>query len=64
MDLGERKISQMNYSYVVTIPKEFVQSTRFDRITSVRIFLVGDCLKLVPSRAKNEGYPEEEIWRS
>jgi hypothetical protein len=61
--LCERKISQMNYSYIVTIPKEFVKSTRFDRIISVRIILIDGCLKLVPSRAKN-GDEEVELWRS
>jgi hypothetical protein len=58
LDLGERKISRMNFSYIVTIPKEFVMSTRFDRITHVRLIFAGGCLKLVPSRAK---YGDEEI---
>ena len=63
LDLGERKISRMNFSYIVTIPKEFVMSTRYDRITSVRIILKNGCLTLVPSRAKH-GDQEVELWRS
>jgi hypothetical protein len=59
LDTGERKISKMNFSYIVTIPKRFVKNTRYERILSVRIFLLPDgCLKLVPSRAKNG---DEEI---
>ena len=59
IDFGERKISKMNFSYIVTIPKRFVKSTRYERILSVRIFLLSDgCLKLVPIRAKNG---DEEI---
>ena len=63
IDFGERKISQMNFSFIVTIPKKFVKSTRFDRITHVRIIFEGGCLKLIPSRAKN-GDEEVELWRS
>jgi hypothetical protein len=63
IDFGERKISQMNFSFIVTIPKKFVKSTQFDRITHVRIIFGGGCLKLVPSRAKN-GDEEVELWRS
>lgn len=53
IDLGERKVSKMNFSYIVTIPKKFIQSTRYERIISVRIFMQDNCLKLVPVRAKN-----------
>ena len=53
IDFGERKISQMNYSYIVAIPKKFVQSTRYEKITSVRIIMQDGYLKLVPVRAKN-----------
>jgi hypothetical protein len=53
INLGERKISKMNFSYIVTIPKRFIQSTRYEKITSVRLIMSDGCLKLVPVRAKN-----------
>jgi hypothetical protein len=53
IDFGNRKVSQMNFSYIVTIPKKFIQSTRYERITSVRIIMQDGYLKLVPIRAKN-----------
>ena len=53
IDFGKRKVSQMNFSYIVTIPKKFIQSTRYERITSVRIIMQDGYLKLVPIRAKN-----------
>ena len=40
IDFGERKISQMNFSFIVTIPKKFVKSTQFDR-TNEENFKVG-----------------------
>ncbi len=58
INLGERKISKMNFSYIVTIPKKFIQSTRYEKITSVQIIMQDGCLKLVPVRAKNG---DEEI---
>lgn len=58
IDLGERKISKMNFSHIVTIPKRFIQSTRYEKITSVRVIMTDNCLKLVPVRAKNG---DEEI---
>lgn len=58
IDLGERKISKMNFSHIVTIPKRFIQSTRYEKITSVRLIMSENCLKLVPVRAKNG---DEEI---
>lgn len=53
IDFGKRKISKMNFSYIVTIPKKFIQSTRYEKITSVQIIMSDGCLKLVPVRAKN-----------
>ena len=58
IDFGERKISKMNFSHIVTIPKRFIQSTRYEKITSVRLIMSDGCLKLVPVRAKNG---DEEI---
>jgi len=58
IDFGERKISKMNFSHIVTIPKRFIQSTRYEKITSVRVIMSNNCLKLVPVRAKNG---DEEI---
>jgi len=53
IDFGERKISKVNFSHIVTIPKKFIQSTQYERITSVRVIMGDNCLKLVPIRAKN-----------
>lgn len=54
IDFGERKISKMNFSHIVTIPKIFIQSTPYERIVAVRIIMLEDgCLKLTPVRAKN-----------
>ena len=58
IDFGKRKISKMNFSHIVTIPKRFIQSTRYEKITSVRVIMSNNCLKLVPVRAKNG---DEEI---
>ena len=58
IDFGERKISKMNFSHIVTIPKRFIQSTRYEKITSVRLIMTDGCLKLIPVRAKNG---DEEI---
>lgn len=58
IDFGERKISKMNFSHIVTIPKRFIQSTRYEKITTVRVIMTDNCLKLVPVRAKNG---DEEI---
>ena len=57
IDLGERKVSKMNFSYIVTIPKIFIQSTPYEEITVVRITMLEDgCLKITPVRAKNGDY--------
>jgi len=55
-DLGERRISRMNFSYIVTIPKIFVQNTANGRtINLVRITMLEDgCLKLTPVREKDD----------
>ena len=55
-DLGERRVSRMNFSYIVTIPKIFVQDTANGKIiTLVRITMLEDgCLKLTPVREKEE----------
>jgi len=44
----------MNFSHIVTIPKRFVQSTQYEKITAVQIIMLEDgSLKLTPTRAKN-----------
>ena len=54
LDLGERKISRMNFSYIVTIPKIFVKNPPFGEIRIVKITMLEDgCLKLTPVREKN-----------
>jgi len=55
LDLGERKISRMNFSYIITIPKIFVRNTPCGEIRTVRITMLGDgSLKLIPIHRKNE----------
>jgi hypothetical protein len=56
LDLGERRVSRMNFSYIVTLPKIFVQNTANGKIlTIVRITMLEDgCLKLTPIREKDE----------
>ena len=55
LDLGERKISRMNFSYIVTIPKIFVKNSPFGEIRIVRITMLEDgCLMLSPVREKDE----------
>lgn len=52
--LGERKVSKMNFSHIITIPKIFIQSTQYEEITAVRMIMLEDrCLKIIPVRAKN-----------
>jgi hypothetical protein len=63
IDLGERKISKMNSSHIVTIPKKFILCTQYEKITHVKLVLQDDILKLIPSRAKH-GDREVELWRS
>lgn len=53
-DFGIRRISKMNFSHIVTIPKVFVHSTQYEKIVAVKIIMLEDgCLKLIPARAKN-----------
>ena len=56
LDLGERRVSRMNFSYIVTLPKIFVQNTAKGKIiTLVRITMLKDgCLKLTPVREEDE----------
>lgn len=57
IDLGERKISKMNFSYIVTLPKCFVNSS-FGVITKVKRTMLEDgSLKLTPVR--QNGDPDE-----
>lgn len=54
IDFGIRRISKMNFSHIVTIPKNFIQSTPYEKIVAVKIIMLKDgCLKLIPARAKN-----------
>ena len=62
LDLGERKISRMNFSYIVTIPKIFVRNTPCGEIKAVRITMLEDgSLKLVPIHRKNEDRSDEFV---
>ena len=54
LDFWERKISRMNASYIITIPKIFVKNSPFGEFTKVRISMLEDgCLKLTPLLDKN-----------
>ena len=58
-DLIERRISKMNFSYIVTLPKRFIKSTPYEEVVAVKIITLHDgCLKLIPSKARNG---EEEL---
>ena len=56
LDLGIRKISRMNFSYIVTIPKIFVQNTLNGGTTkTVKMTLLSDgSLKITPIHEKSE----------
>ncbi len=61
IDLGERRVSKMNFSYIVTIPKQFIKSTPYEEVIAVKIIMLKDgCLKLVPSKARN-GEEERDL---
>ncbi|MDE1769669.1 MAG: hypothetical protein KGI28_03815 [Thaumarchaeota archaeon] len=58
LDLGERKVSKMNFSHIVTLPKKFIRNSPYGKITRVSMTLLKDgSLKLTPARQKNE--PDE-----
>ncbi len=56
LDLGERKVSRMNFSYIVTIPKIFVQNALNGEATKiVRMTMLADgSLKITPVHEKTE----------
>ena len=56
LDLGTRKISRMNFSYIVTLPKIFVRNSLNGKITNaVQITMLEDgSLKLAPIHEKDE----------
>ena len=56
LDLGTRKISRMNFSYIVTIPKIFVQNALNGEATKiVRMTMLADgSLKIIPVHEKTE----------
>ena len=55
-DLGIRKISRMNFSHIVTLPKIFVRNNLNGQITTlVRLTLLEDgSLKLTPVHEKDD----------
>ena len=54
LDLGTRKISKMNFSYIVTIPKIFVKNSPFGETRMVKIIMLEDgSLKIIPIRENN-----------
>lgn len=56
LDLGTRKIARMNFSYIVTIPKIFVQNTMNGESTrKVKMTMLEDgSLKITPIHEKTE----------
>jgi hypothetical protein len=55
LDLGERKVSKMNFSHIVTLPKIFIRNTPYREITVVRMTMLEDgCLKLTPIHRQKE----------
>lgn len=56
LDLGTRKISRMNFSYIVTIPKIFAQNALNGGITkTVKMTMLPDgSLKITPIHEKVE----------
>ena len=56
LDLGERKVSRMNFSYIVTLPKIFVRNNSNGKITTVvKLTMLEDgSLKITPIRAIDE----------
>ena len=56
LDLGTRKVSRMNFSYIVTIPKIFVQNSMNGGIIRVvRLTMLSDgSLKITPVNEKAE----------
>jgi len=61
LDLGTRRISRMNFSYIVTIPKIFVQNTlNGGIIKTVRMTMLPDgSLKITSVQEKSE--PDEFV---
>ena len=55
-EFGERKVSRMNFSYIVTLPKKFVQNTQNGQIIRVvKLTMLEDgSLKITPVFMKNE----------
>ncbi|MDE1770858.1 MAG: hypothetical protein KGI28_09970 [Thaumarchaeota archaeon] len=55
-ELGERKISKMNFSYIVTLPKKFVQNQKTGQVTTmVKLSMLDDgSLKIIPVRMKDD----------
>ena len=56
IEFGERKVSRMNFSYIVALPKRFVQNTHNGKITRVvKITTLPDgSLKLTPLHENDE----------
>ena len=55
LDLGKRKVSRMNFSFIVTLPKRFVRNTPYGEIREVSLTMLEDgCLKLTPIHNQNE----------
>jgi len=58
IDLGKRKISKMNFSHIVTLPKRFIRNSPYGKITTVKMTMLKDgSLKLTPVHQKDE--PDE-----
>jgi len=55
-NIWERKVSKMNFSYIVTLPKRFVQNQKTGQVTTmVKLTMLDDgSLKVVPVRMKDD----------
>lgn len=55
LDLGERKVSRMNFSNVVTLPKTFTKNCLGENMVVKMTMLEDGCLKLTPVGKSNGG---------
>ena len=55
-NIWERKVSKMNFSYIITLPKRFVQNQKTGQVTTkVKLTMLDDgSLKITPVRMKDD----------
>ncbi len=53
LELGTRKVSKMNFSHIVTLPKLFIRNSPYGEIKLVRMIMLEDgSLKIIPVHEK------------